>query len=128
LKNEFLIPRTVSDPIRPEATAHGVRRPAMRGRPKGWLGLGLAARSGGEAARGGAAVRTHDDAVAHSLASRWRLSSGKVLPVSLWGAQGGHRARRLGWGSPEWRRSVEAVEDASGGGVHQWGGSFGGRW
>jgi hypothetical protein len=34
----------------------------------------------------------------------------------------------LGWSSPEWRRGVEAVEDASGDGVHRWGGSYGGRW
>jgi hypothetical protein len=42
----------VSSPIRPKATAHGALWPAMRGRPKGWLGLGLAARSGGALAGG----------------------------------------------------------------------------
>jgi hypothetical protein len=68
LKNEFLIPHTVLGPIRPEATAHGARRPAMRGRPKGWLGLGLAARSNGEAARSAvtassSCARRHSDAL-----------------------------------------------------------------
>jgi hypothetical protein len=43
-ENDFLNSRTVSGPIRPGATAHGTRRPATRGRLKGWLGLGLVAR------------------------------------------------------------------------------------
>jgi hypothetical protein len=42
----------VSGPIRPRATAHGAWRPDTRDRLKGWLGLGLAARSDGEAAHG----------------------------------------------------------------------------
>jgi hypothetical protein len=106
-KNEFLIPRTVSGPIRPESTAHGARRPATRGRPKGCLCLSLAARSGGDAARGARAsgalmaqspraVHALDGLVARSTVARWRLAGGKVLPVSSWGPQGGHRARRSG--------------------------------
>jgi hypothetical protein len=97
----------VSDPIWPEATTHGVRRPAMHGRPKGWLGLGLAARSDGEAAHGAGTVRVHrsrspctaracDGAVACSLTAQWWLASGKVLPVSSRGPQGGRRTRRSG--------------------------------
>jgi hypothetical protein len=73
----------VSGPIRPEATAHGAQQPAARGQPKGWLGLSLVARTGGDAARG-------------AVASRWRLAGGKVLLVSSWGPQGGRWARQSG--------------------------------
>jgi hypothetical protein len=95
-KNKILISCTVSGPIWPEPTVHVVRRPATRGRPKGWLGLGLATRSDGEAARGTGTARTRDDAVARSPVAWWWLASGKVLPVSLRGPQGGRRARRSG--------------------------------
>jgi hypothetical protein len=106
-KNKFLIPRTVSGPIQPEATAHGARRPATRGRLKGWLCLSLATRSGGDAARGARApgalaaqspraAHALDGLVVRSTVARWRLFGDKVLPVSLWGPQGGHRARRSG--------------------------------
>jgi hypothetical protein len=91
LKNEFLNPRTVSGSIRPEATAHRMRWPAMCGLPKGWLSLGLAARSGGEAAgsAGTACVslarsrripRGHDDALADGsvVAGWWQGAAGEL--------------------------------------------------
>jgi hypothetical protein len=40
-------PDTIPGRNRPEATAHGARRPATRGRPKSWLGHGLAAQPSG---------------------------------------------------------------------------------
>jgi hypothetical protein len=105
-ENRFLNLRTVSGLIRPGATAHGARQPATRDRSKGWLGLDLVARSGGEMARGAArgalaarspcAAHARDGVVARSPMAWWRLADGKVLPVSLRGPQGGHRARRSG--------------------------------
>jgi hypothetical protein len=44
------------------------------------------------------------------------------------GSQGGHRARRSGWSSPERQHGLEAVEDTLSGGVHRWGGSSSGQW
>jgi hypothetical protein len=40
------------------------------------------------------ATRAQDGAVACSPMAWWWLAGGKVLPVSLWGPAGGHRARR----------------------------------
>jgi hypothetical protein len=109
LENRFLNPHTVLGRIA-EATAHGMRRPTTHGRPKGWLGLGLAARSCGEMARG--AVRSAcDGAVACSSTTRWRLAGSKVLPVSLQGPQGGRWAR---WSGVELTR---AAARHGGGGV-----------
>jgi hypothetical protein len=128
LKNEFVNPRTVSDPIQPRATAHGAWRPSTHSQPKGWLGLGLAARSDREVARQ-AARGTRDGAVAHSPVALWWLAGSKVLPVSL---RGGHRKGAgqggRGWSSSERRRGMEAVEDASGIHVRRRRGSSGGRW
>jgi hypothetical protein len=118
------MPHTVSGPTWPEATAHGVRRPATCGRSKGWLDLSLAARSGGEAACSAGMTRVRR---ARSSTAWWRLADGEVLLVSLRGPQGWRRARRSGWSSPERRRDGEAVEDASSGGVHRRVGSSVGR-
>jgi hypothetical protein len=88
---------------RPEATAHGAWRPAMRGQPTSLLGHGLVARSsrrGGPRRGSGHApgvltvwspfvVRAWDGTVARSSAARWRLAGGKVLPEISRGPQGG---------------------------------------
>jgi hypothetical protein len=58
-ENDFLIPRKVAGLIRSEAIAHGARRPSTPSRSKGWLGLGLEAQSGGEAACGTETTRVH---------------------------------------------------------------------
>jgi hypothetical protein len=72
-------------------------RPATRDRPKGWLGLGLAARSsrgGGTRARvvasgPGALAAWSPPAVVCSPTTRWWLAGGKVLSASSWGPPGG---------------------------------------
>jgi hypothetical protein len=77
----------------------------MRGRAKGWLGLGLEARSGGEAARGvarGAHVaRVHGGSVA---AGRWQGVTGELT-----GATGRAPSKVVGGGAhpsgdAAWRR------------------------
>jgi hypothetical protein len=75
----------------------------MRGRPKGWLGLGLAARSSRGAARVTArfaralgllvawslrVAHMQDGAVARSPTAWWWLVGGKVLPARSWGPPG----------------------------------------
>jgi hypothetical protein len=79
---------------------------------RGWLGLGLAAWSGGEAARDTRARGV----VACSSAAHWWLAGGKGLPVSSWGPQGQCWAR---WSGVELTRAVTRL----GGG----GGCFGRR-
>jgi hypothetical protein len=108
----------VSGPIRPEAIAHEAWRPATGGQLKGWLGLSPAARSDGETARSARRRNAHS-AVARSPAARWWLVGGKVLSVSLRGHREGTGQGGQGQSSPERRRGMEAVEDASGGGVQR---------
>jgi hypothetical protein len=69
----------------------------MRGRPKGWLGLGLAAQSGGEMARGavrgarrcsgvladGLVVSGRRQGVAGEITGVTRRASGKVVGAEL---------------------------------------------
>jgi hypothetical protein len=99
----------------------------MRGRLKGWLGLGLAARSGRDATRctGMACVRRacsrrgHHAQLMRAIAP-WRacrrLAGGKVLPMNSRGRREGVGQGGQGSSSPKRRRDGEAVEDASGGG------------
>jgi hypothetical protein len=118
--------------IRATTTVHREWRPATRGRPIGWLGLSLAARSRAPsalAARSPRAVRACDGAVECSSTAWWWLAGGKVLPVSSWGTQGGRWARRGLVGlSPEQRYGVEAMEKSRDSSVRRQGGSSGGRW
>jgi hypothetical protein len=83
---------------------------------------------GAHAAQSPHAACAHDGTVARSPVAWWRLGGDKVLSVSSWGHKEGAGQGSRGWSSPERCRGVEAVENASGGGIHRWGGSSGGRW
>jgi hypothetical protein len=120
LKNEFLIPRTVSGRIRFETIAHRSWRPATRDRPKGWLGLGLVARSGGGAAGelAGATWRARGMAVwggAHPSGGaawrRWRM----LRAMAFIGGEGAMVAGGDGGTTLLWRRGREKVREASNG-------------
>jgi hypothetical protein len=112
-KKQIFNPRTVSGPIRPGATAHRAWWPATHDWLKGW---GLAARFGREAVRDVGMPRT----TAWWRAHRW-LIGGWPAPWSCRGARRGHREGTgqggRGWSTTERWRGIEAVEDASGGGV-----------
>jgi hypothetical protein len=127
-------PGTVLGRNWPEATAHGARRPATRGRPKRQLGHGLAAQPSGAPALCGVLQCAHqcghrawDGAVACSPAAwRW-LNGGKVLPEISRGGHGegagqGGEGRR----APERRVDGETAQTASGGSVRRLGGGSGG--
>jgi hypothetical protein len=100
----------------------------MRGWLKGWLGLGMAARSSRGAAHvpsGGHARRARSRcghrtqfarAMAPSPAARWWLAGDKVLSVSSRRPQGGRRGRRGLAGSLRTTVDGEATHAASGGG------------
>jgi hypothetical protein len=102
----FFKPGTVLGPVRPGAMAHGVWRPATRGRSTSQLGLGLVARScrgGGPWRRNGACATT---------ARRW-LVGGKVRPGSTRRFPRAHRRKEGVVGSP--RRQLDGWGRSGGG-------------
>jgi hypothetical protein len=98
-------------PVRPETTAHGGDG-LIQQYLDSLLGFGLPARPTGQSAR------------EHSGAARWHgrrdLVGGLGVAAAVASAPieptGHARQGGRGWSSPERRRGVEVVEDASGGG------------
>jgi hypothetical protein len=105
IEKTFKSPGTVLGRNRPDATAHGARQPATRGRQKSRLGHGLAARPSGENGLRGPlqrARRARDGVVTTRRLRAGRrggtLTDGKVLLKISREPQGGCRTRKRGQG------------------------------
>jgi hypothetical protein len=111
--------------IRPEATTHGVQRPATCGWPKGWLGLGLAARSSrenGVLASGSVAAGRWQGA-AGELTGATSMAPGKALGGGAHPSSGvmERRRRMLGAATFISGEVASVMDDVNGVSLQCWG-------